>query len=257
LGGQERKAVYHDGYIAALPGEGDWDQTGTPEHHPVAWEATRLGYAINGHPTGRLLDVGCATGNFLSLVKQRGWEIWGVEFNPTAAATAARRLNAEVLAGDLVDLHLPGEYFDAVTLFHVIEHVLDPRRTVHMIREVLKRKGRLVLETPDFGSRSARRMGAMWPHVKPREHLYYFDERTLRDLLQGSGFRVEKVRRCGGLGMLAPSERPGIAGGAKAATFKLRGWLAPSPRLRNIARRFYWDFLRQNDHTLVVASRRS
>jgi len=95
----------------------------------------------------------------------------------------------------------------------------------------------------------------MWPHVKPREHLYYFDDRSLRNLLQGAGFRVEKVRRCGGLGVLTPSERPEIASVAKAATFKLRGWLAPSPWLRNLARRLYWDILGQNDHILVVASR--
>ena len=206
LAGQQREAVYDDAYIGALPGEGNWDWSRTPEYDPVSWEAARLRYAINRHPTGRLLDVGCATGNFLSLVKRRGWEIWGVEFNRHAAATAARRLNAHVLPGDLVDLHLPGEYFDAVTLFHVIEHALDPRRTVHKIREVLKRKGRLVLETPDFGSRSARRMAGKWPHVKPREHLYYFNERTLRKLLREEGFQIDKVRRCGGLGVLQPGE---------------------------------------------------
>jgi hypothetical protein len=55
--------------------------------------------------------------------------------------------------------------------------------------------------------------------------------------------------------MLTPSERPDIAGGAKAATFKLRGWLAPSPWLRNLARWLYWDILGQNEHILVVASR--
>ena len=255
LAGQQRKAVYDDAYISALTGEGNWDWTRTPEYDPVSWEATRLRYAINGYPTGRLLDVGCASGNFLSLVKRRGWEIWGVELNPHAAAAAARRLNAEVLPGDLVDLHLPGEYFDVVTLFHVIEHVLDPRRTVHKIREVLKRKGRLVLETPDFGSKSARRMGAMWPHVKPREHLYYFNEQSLGKLLGEEGFQVKKVRRCGGLGALQSGETVGSGLTLKNKAFELRRGLAPFPWLRNLARWLYWDISRQNEHILVVASR--
>jgi len=255
LAGQQRKAVYDDGYIDALPGEGTWDWSHIPEHNPMSWDATRLRYAINGHPTGTLLDVGCATGNFLSLVKQRGWGIQGVEFNPRAAATAARRLNAEVLAGDLVDLDLPEEYFDAVTLFHVIEHVLDPRRTVHKIREVLKRKGRLVLETPDFGSRSAGRMGAKWPHVKPREHLYYFSEWSLSKLLREEGFQIDKVRRCGGLGVLQPGQAAGSGLAVKNRAFDLRRSLAPFPWLRNLARWLYWDILRQNEHILVVASR--
>jgi len=255
LGGQQRKAVYDDAYIGALPGEGNWDWSHTPEYSPMSWEATRLRYAINGLPSGTLLDVGCATGNFLSLVKRRGWGVWGVEFNPRAAATAARRLNAEVLAGDLVDLNLPTEYFDVATLFHVIEHALDPRRTVGKIRMVLKRKGRLVLETPDFGSRNARRMGAMWPHVKPREHLYYFNEQTLRELLREGGFRINRVRRCGGLGVLQSGETGGSGSALKNRAFELRRILAPSPWLRNLARRLYWDILRQNEHILVVASR--
>jgi 2-polyprenyl-3-methyl-5-hydroxy-6-metoxy-1,4-benzoquinol methylase len=241
--------------MEALPEEGDWDWRRTPEYNPMSWKVTRLRYAINGHPTGTLLDVGCATGNFLSLVKQRGWEIWGVEFNPHAAATAARRLNAEVLPGDLVDLHLPREYFDVVTLFHVIEHALDPRRTVRKIREVLKRKARLVLETPDFGSKSERKMGAKWPHVKPREHLYYFNEQSLRKLLREEGFQINKLRRCGGLGVLQSGETARSGSRLKNRAFELRRSLAPFPWLRNLARRLYWDILRQNEHILVVASR--
>jgi SAM-dependent methyltransferase len=201
--------------------------------------------------------VGCATGKFLRLVQQEGWEIWGVEFNGHAARSAAKRLGATILNGDFVQAQLPGEYFDVICMFHVIEHMLDPLAAVRKIHALLRANGRLILECPDFGSRGAQKLGPSWLHVQPKEHLYYFDESSLRNLLERSGFRTQKVRRCGGLGMLAPVGRPGSARVLKGATFELRHWLAPTPWMRNLARRLYWDLLRQSDNILVVASRRS
>jgi SAM-dependent methyltransferase len=224
---------------------------------PMSWEGTRLRCAAEGTAAGRLLEIGCATGRFLALLKQRGWEVWGVEFNANAAAVASKLLKANVFAGDFMKANLPDQYFDVVTLFHVIEHMLHPRKNLQKMHAILKKGGRLVLETPDFGSRNARGLGLKWPHIKPGEHLYYFSERSLRNLLEGSGFRVEKVRRCGGLGVLSQHQTSATANLAKATSFDLRHWLAPTPWLRDVARRVYWDLLRQNDHILVVASRRA
>ena len=253
----EREHIYGEDYIRELPG-GEGLET-EPEwiFDPLSWEAERMRYTTAGAGGGRVLEIGCAAGRFLALLKQRGWEVWGVEFNPQAAAAAAKRLGARVLGGDFLNADLPQSYFDVAALFHVIEHMLDPRQALQRIRGVLKKEGRLVLETPDFGSRSARRLGPNWPQVKPQEHLYYFDERSLRNLLEASGFCVEKVRRCGGLGLLAPSNGSGKARDLKGTAFNLRRWVAPTPWLRKLARRFYWDFLRQNEHILVAASRLS
>jgi SAM-dependent methyltransferase len=250
-------SVYHDGYILGLPGGEALDKQPEWIINPISWEATRVRCATEGTTAGRVLEIGCATGRFLALLKQRGWEVWGVEFNANAAAVASKLLKANVFAGDFMKANLPDQYFDVVTLFHVIEHTLHPRDNVQKMHDILKKGGRLVLETPDFGSRNARKLGLKWPHIKPGEHLYYFSERSLRNLLEGSGFRVEKVRRCGGLGVLSKQQKSAAAGIAKATTFNLRRWLAPTPWLRDVARRAYWDLLRQNDHILVVASRRT
>jgi SAM-dependent methyltransferase len=251
------KHLYDDDYIRELPGGEGLETDSAWVLDPLSWEAARMQYATAGVRGRRLLEIGCATGQFLAPLKQQGWEVWGVEFNLQAAAAAARRLSATVLGGEFMSANLPQEYFDTVTLFHVIEHVLDPRKTVEKIRSVLRKNGRLVLETPDIGSRRARKLGPNWPSVKPGEHLYYFDQNSLHNLLEGAGFRVDKVRRCGGLGMLTPAQRPGGTHALKHMTFGVRRWLAPTPWLRGLARRLYWDFLRQNDCILVVASRRS
>jgi len=253
----ELKRLYDADYIRGLPGGEGLEADSEWVLDPLSWEAARMRYATAGVRGKRLLEVGCATGQFLAALKQQGWEVWGVEFNGQAAAAAARRLSARVLGGDFMGANLPEEYFDTVTLFHVIEHVLDPRQTVQKIRSVLRKNGRLVLETPDIGSRRARKLGPRWPSVKPGEHLYYFDQNSLHNLLESAGFRVDKVRRCGGLGMLTQAQRPGAAHVAKHTAFEFRHWLAPTPWLRSLARRLYWDFLRQNECLLLVASRRS
>ena len=95
----------------------------------------------------------------------------------------------------------------------------------------------------------------MWPHVKPREHLYYFNEQSLGKLLGEEGFQVKKVRRCGGVGALQSGETVGSGLTLKNKAFELRRGLAPFPWLRNLARWLYWDISRQNEHILVVASR--
>jgi len=250
-----RGEVYDDDYIRGHTGgeELDGDFVWTVE--PTSWEATRVRYATRGIMKGRLLEVGCATGRFLSAVRQKGWEIWGVEFNRRAACVAAERLGCTVVVGGFEQAQLPEGHFDVICLFHVIEHMLDPFAAVRKIRALLRQNGRVLLECPDFGSGNARKLGPGWIMVQPKEHLYYFDECSLRKLLEGAGFRVEKVRRCGGLGALKGGTQSAVTERLKGKSFELRHRLAPTPWLRNLARSFFWGLLRQNDNILVVASR--
>jgi SAM-dependent methyltransferase len=250
-----RGEVYDDDYIRGHTGGEELDGDFVWTVDPTSWEATRLRYATRGITNGRLLEIGCATGKFLSAVQQKGWEIWGVEFNRHAACAAAKRLGSTVLAGGFEEAQLPERHFDVICLFHVIEHMIDPLATVRKIRGLLRQNGRILLECPDFGSGNARKLGPRWRMVIPKEHLYYFDECSLRRLLEQAGFRVEKVQRCGGLGVLGPGTQATATQTLKNRTFELRHLLAPTPWLRSLARRFFWDLLRQNDNILVVASR--
>ncbi len=250
-----RRRVYADEYFLKLPnadvlaGPPGWTLD------PVSWEAQRARLATAGTTHGRLLDVGCATGYFLWTVQRLGWEVWGVEPNATAAAYAARHLGATVLCGEVEQQDLPHQYFDTVSLWHVIEHLPDPRSTLRAIRRLLRHKGRLILECPDFASLGARKRGASWAHVKPEEHLYYFDERSLRSLLAAEGLVIDRIRRVGGLGMLSAAASSGApATRLRQWLFELRRLIAPRPGLRAIARYVFWDLLGQNDHLLVVAS---
>lgn len=131
----------------------------------------------------RLLDVGCALGDFVLEAKQDGWDAEGVEISPAAAAQARSR-GARVHCGVLQDLGLPAQSYDAITLYDVIEHLPDPVAALREIRRLLTPEGVLHLVTPNVGGLQAKVLGRYWYHYKPGEHLFYFSPKTLRAAVQ-------------------------------------------------------------------------
>jgi len=140
---------------------------------------------------GRLLEVGCARGDFLSAAAS-SFEVFGVEPNPELAESAAR---SAAVHRDVIET-LPLRNFDVAASFHVIEHVDSPKQFVHAIRDRLKPGGLLVLETPDIDSLPFRILKARWRQFIP-EHYFFFDRRTMTKLLVDAGFQVERTMRVG------------------------------------------------------------
>jgi SAM-dependent methyltransferase len=141
--------------------------------------------------SGRLLDLGAATGNFLDEMRHYGdWELYGVELNDVAAQWARDRLGLSVFTGELAQASYPNNFFDVVTLWDVLEHLHDPRATLIEIGRILKPKGLLVLQVPNPDSLEARFFGRFWVGWDPPRHLYVFSLKTLKDLLETSGLRL-------------------------------------------------------------------
>ena len=143
----------------------------------------------------RLLDVGAATGVFISLAQQHGFDARGIEISDYAAQEA-RRKGLAVATGTLADLP-PSERFDVITMLDVIEHMPDPRRDLALARERLHDGGVLAISTLDAGSAYARLMGRRWNQIAPPEHLHYFNRVALRILLERAGFDVIGVSTVG------------------------------------------------------------
>jgi len=154
-----------------------------------------------------LLEVGCAEGHFLAAARGRNWEVCGVEVSPIAAASARRRFGIHVIEGTLEEHHLEPTAYDVIVLLDVIEHLRDPMRVVRTAASLLKPDGRIVIKTPDIGSAQARRLGARWPHIKPPEHLVYFDVPSITFVLQACGFEIDKREAVGGTGVLVALRR--------------------------------------------------
>lgn len=142
---------------------------------------------------GRLLDVGCATGNFLLGMREApGWTVQGVELSPHAAGIA-RGAGLDVFTGTLEQAAFPADHFDAVTLWDVFEHLHDPAAALQEVHRVLKPGGVLVMRVPNLDSWDARFFGPHWAGFEPPRHTYVFGIRTLRAFVTRAGFRIRRL----------------------------------------------------------------
>ncbi|HYO88898.1 MAG TPA: class I SAM-dependent methyltransferase, partial [Candidatus Limnocylindrales bacterium] len=147
---------------------------------------------------GRLLDVGCAAGFFLSEAQARGWEPNGLDVSHFAATYTRDRFGIPAQQGSLLDLDYPDASFDMVTMWDVIEHVPDPAAHIQKIARLLPPGGHFALATPDVASLPAKLTGKRWVGYKlQEEHVYYFSAATLSAMLDKAGFDVLDVYHVG------------------------------------------------------------
>lgn len=146
----------------------------------------------SGLSTGRILDIGCGNGDFVSAMKRRGWESEGVELSPDSREKLSKR-GIRCHAPDDMQ-HLPDASFDVITLWHVLEHLPEPQTVVRTIHRLLKPHGICIIAVPNAASPQAQRDGALWfGHDVPR-HLWHFSPATLTTTLTGGGLAVETIR---------------------------------------------------------------
>lgn len=114
---------------------------------------TRLEFIAKYKTRGALLDVGAGKGEFLAQAVHEGWEVQGIEPSPSFRKYAKDRCGIELHAGCLGDPGtLPENYFDVITLNHVLEHVVQPYALLDLIRRYLKEDGILFIEVPNCDS---------------------------------------------------------------------------------------------------------
>jgi SAM-dependent methyltransferase len=142
---------------------------------------------------GRLLDVGTAAGAFVATARQRGWDAEGCEPNRWLSDWGSRHYGICIRNGDLLQLDYKEGSFDVITLWDVIEHTTDPRRVLERCRALMRPNGILVVNYPDIGTWIARLLGRRWPFLTS-VHLSYFDRRTIRQILEKTGYDVEAVK---------------------------------------------------------------
>ncbi len=169
----------------------------------------RLREICNYVNSGRLLDVGCAKGDFLRLARDEfGWNIVGLEISEWAAEYARSVYNVEVQNTPVTEALFHQEEFDVIHSNHVWEHLPDPLMALQKIHQWLKPGGYLYLELPneidnlpwylDVILGRPRAGGSLFgqrkPRTEPTPHLYFFTRTTLAQLIKKAGFEIVELR---------------------------------------------------------------
>jgi 2-polyprenyl-3-methyl-5-hydroxy-6-metoxy-1,4-benzoquinol methylase len=149
---------------------------------------------------GRILDIGCSAGFFLKVARDLNWETYGLEISEDTAGIARNRYGLEVAVGELQESTFSSNYFDVVTLWDLLEHVADPKKTLSIVNRILKDDGIVAISTPNVDGlfpKSSYKVANLlnyWPHPEPPRHLFQFSKKTLKRLLELTGFALVKIQ---------------------------------------------------------------
>ncbi len=140
----------------------------------------------------RLLDVGCGDGAFLSIAKKLGFEVYGVEpsdFNPALS----QEEGFTIYKGPLDGAGFGNEFFDVVTINHVLEHTTDPAAMFADVKRIVKPGGFVIIAVPNMRSLGFRFFGKYWQDLDTPRHIYLFSIPNLIEYGRKSGLKVEKL----------------------------------------------------------------
>jgi SAM-dependent methyltransferase len=144
-------------------------------------------------PGGRIVDIGCGSGEFLFHFGRLGnWTVSGVEPN-AAAAQRGRDLGLDIVTGLLEDAQLPDAAIDLAIMNHVLEHLPDPRATLAEVGRILKPGGHFCGEVPSLACLERTVFGRYWGGYHLPRHLSFFDAQTLGAMLGQAGFTDVRI----------------------------------------------------------------
>ncbi len=177
--------------------------------HNYCWNGVADGFRFRGvigrlkaiQPEGRLLDVGCGAGQFLAEAKRTGgWTVMGLEPNGLAAESARQATGCTVYDTPLDETPLEPSSFDVITLFGVMEHLHDPRGVLKHVHHLLKPGGTLAIYVPNFHYLRLKDTGLVswvctgrWSNLHPQEHLFQYTPRSVRQMLENTGFQCLRL----------------------------------------------------------------
>jgi len=177
-------AALHDIYAEPYFDHGKYDNEFAQRRE---YEKRMALLSQTGLPKGaRILDAGCATGDFIAFASPH-YDMWGLELSPFAAEKARERnpdIAAQIRAGVIEEQDFAPGFFDAIVMWDVVEHIPKPVDACDKLLRVLRPGGFLLVSTPDIGALTARLMKRYWAFMTPPEHLGFFNHRTLRRMLE-------------------------------------------------------------------------
>ena len=139
---------------------------------------------------GSLLDIGAGTGDFLKQAKNEGWKVTGIEPSPDARKKASEKGIALFQNIDAVST----QKFDAITMWHVLEHVPDLQYQIEWLKNHLNENGVLFVAVPNFNSLDAKHYKNFWAAWDVPRHLHHFSAKSIKTLFEAHGFILEETK---------------------------------------------------------------
>jgi 2-polyprenyl-3-methyl-5-hydroxy-6-metoxy-1,4-benzoquinol methylase len=145
------------------------------------WLRSLLGYKL---PPARVLEIGCAHGGFVAMLRQLGYDAFGLELSPEIIEYARKTFDISVLAGPIEDQDIAPQSLDGIVMMDVMEHLPKPIQTLHRCIELLKPDGILLIQMPEYpegkGLTELQSEGSKFLRMlDPNEHLYLFSKRAV------------------------------------------------------------------------------
>lgn len=147
----------------------------------------------SGKKTGRLLDIGCGTGEFLHTMNGAGWEVLGLEPEPAAREQVLKNFGLDAKSNEEL-FELEENTRDVVSMWHVLEHVHQLNDYIATIHKILKEDGLLIIAVPNYQSLDADRYQAHWAAYDVPRHLYHFSPQSMETLLTNHRFELKRMK---------------------------------------------------------------
>lgn len=148
---------------------------------------------VTGKKTGKILDVGAGTAAFLNLMKNSGWKTLGAEPDEKAREKALELYGISLLPVNEI-YSLDKGSFDAITMWHVLEHVHQLHQTVELLKDILSPDGKIFIAVPNYTAADEKMYKNFWAAYDVPRHLYHFSPLSMKILLEGHGLQIESIK---------------------------------------------------------------
>jgi len=149
----------------------------------------------NNREGKQLLDIGCGGGTFLHVAQSHGFIPHGMDQSAEAVDIASRQYGYPVRQGEIGSRIWEERRFDFVTMFHVLEHLSNPRQGLKFAGDLLRPGGVLIVQVPNAASVQARLFGNRWHGLDVPRHVINYTPRSLGFLLRDMGFEYSLIPR--------------------------------------------------------------
>lgn len=149
---------------------------------------------LNSYVTSdkKVLDIGCGTGEFLEIALEHGWNVTGIEPNPKAREVANTKTNNRVFDNAYLS-KMTHDRYDVVTMWHVLEHVIDFDDYFNTVNQKLKDSGVFILALPNYKSFDAQYYGKFWAGYDVPRHLWHFSKESIFKISRQHQFKIEQI----------------------------------------------------------------